>query len=192
MFARSPYFQQRLTSSPSLRWRKSTSPSPRSFGAPPSFVISSSPRWSSPFSCSPRSFAVCQARRSSTPPPDAVIRCCSAWSRSRTVPAAVYAAITRSLMRVSRGLSAQTSPGEKYRSATTGPTHEDRVHFLGHVNPACQGELDVGRPARPRDEVDDGARAGRNPIAVPGLEEHADLVQRLDERCAIEERDVTG
>src|SRR5262245_56954149 len=94
------------------------------------------------------------------------------------------------MMRVSLGMSASTSAGEKYRSATKAPVHEDRVHFLGPVNPARQRELDVSRPARPRDEVDDGARAGRCPVSVPGLEEHADLVQRLDERCAIEERDV--
>src|SRR5262249_50872168 len=172
----------RFTSSPSLRWRKSTSPSPRSFGAPPSCMISSSPRWSSAVSCSPRAFAVCQARRSITPPPEVVIRCCSDGSRSRSAPASVCAAIIRSMMRVSLGMSASTSAGEKYRSATKAPVHEDRVHFLGPVNPACQGELDVGGPARARDEIDDGARGGGGGRSPPGPRKKPRPGEGADER----------
>src|SRR3989454_6976005 len=96
------------------------------------------------------------------------------------------------MIRASLGISASTSTAVKYRSATDALLDEDRVHFLGPVNAARQGELDVRRPARSGDEVDDGARRGRPAIAVPGLEEDAHLAQRFDERGAIEDGDVTG
>src|SRR5437899_2207880 len=88
--------------------------------------------------------------------------------------------ITRSMTRVSLGIRASTSAAAKYRSATDAPLDEDRVHFLGPVNAACQGELDVRGPARAGDEVDDGAGAGPRGVPVPGLEEPADLAQRRD------------
>src|SRR2546425_12425743 len=98
--------------------------------------------------------------------------------------------ITRSMTRVSLGIRASTSAAVKYRSATDAPLDEDRVHFLGPVNAASQGELDVRGPARAGDEVDDGAGAGRRRVPVPGLEKHADLAQRFDERGATEDGDV--
>src|SRR5258705_12537845 len=69
------------------------------------------------------------------------------------------------MIRVSLGMSASTSAAVKCRSATKTPVHEDRVHFLGPVHSARQGELDVRSPARTRDEVDDGAIGG--PAAPP-------------------------
>src|SRR5213083_1625504 len=96
------------------------------------------------------------------------------------------------MIRVSLGMSASTSAAVKYRSATKAPVHEDRVHFLRPVHPARQGELDVRSPARTRDEVDDGAIGRRRAVSVPGLEKHADLRQRFDERGAIEQGDVAG
>src|SRR2546425_5994507 len=96
------------------------------------------------------------------------------------------------MIRASLGMSASTWAAVKYRSATDALFDEDRVHFLGPVNAARQGELDIRRSARPRDEVDDGARRGRRTIPVPGLEHDAHLAQRFDERGAIEDGDVTG
>src|SRR3989442_8114314 len=98
--------------------------------------------------------------------------------------------ITRSMTRVSLGIRASTSAAVKYRSATDAPLDEDRVHFLGPVNAACQGELDVPGPAPAGDEVDDGPGAGRRRVPVPGLEKHADLAQRFDARAAIQHGDV--
>src|SRR5438128_9903463 len=92
---------------------------------------------------------------------------------------------------VSLGMRASTSPAVKYRSATDSPLDEDRVHFPGPVDAPGQGELDVGGPARAGDEVDDGARPGRRAVPVPGLEEHADLLQRVDERCANAQGEVS-
>src|SRR5262249_58773957 len=96
------------------------------------------------------------------------------------------------MMRVSLGMSASTSVGEKYRSATKAPVHEDRVHFLGPVNPAGQGELDVGGPARARDEIDDGARGGRGAVSPPGPGKNARLGERPGRRPAIHRGGVAG
>src|SRR5438552_1977629 len=70
------------------------------------------------------------------------------------------------------------------------PNGRHRAHFLGSVYAARERELDVGRSARARDEVDGGASRGRSAVAVPGLEQDADLAQRFDEDRPVEDRDV--
>src|SRR5260370_13896967 len=87
---------------------------------------------------------------------------------------------------VSTGISASTSDGEKYRSATEPSLHEDRMDFLGAVHAARERQLDVRRAARSRDDVDCAPAPGRELAVVPGLQEHTDLAQRLHERAPIE------
>src|SRR2546426_733927 len=92
----------------------------------------------------------------------------------------------------SAGISASTSRGVKWRSATDRRLDEDRVHLLRPVHAARERQLDIRRPARAGDEADDGSAGPRRTVGVPELEEHAGLRERLDERRPVEERDVVG
>src|SRR2546430_8759392 len=92
--SRSPYFQHKLTSRPSRRCGKSTSPSPRSFGVPPSSTIFSSASCIPSVNSLMRSVSARHCARSRTPPPASSIRCCSAWSFSRSAVASVCAVMT--------------------------------------------------------------------------------------------------
>src|SRR6266446_9710034 len=91
---------------------------------------------------------------------------------------------------VSAGISASTSRGAKWRSATDRRLDEDRVHLLWPVHAARERQLDIRRSARAGDEADDGPAVPRLTVGVPELEEHARLRERLDERRPVEERDV--
>src|SRR3989442_7706838 len=124
------------------------------------------------------------------PPPASVIRCCSACMRSRAALASRCPAITRSTSSVSAGIRASTSAGEKYRSANERHVHEDRVHLLRSVHAAGQSELDVSRAAGPRDEVNGAAPPHRRLAFMPRFQNDAELLERLDQRGAIEDRDV--
>src|SRR5439155_25591353 len=92
----------------------------------------------------------------------------------------------------SAGISASTSRGVKWRSATDRRLDEDRVHLLRPVHAARERQLDIRRPARAGDEGNDGPAVPRLTVDVPELEKHARLRERLDERCPVEERDVIG
>src|SRR5436309_353282 len=111
--SRSPYFQHKLTSRPSRRCGKSTSPSPRSFGVPPSSTIFSSASCIPSVNSLMRSVSARHCARSRTPPPASAIRFCSAWSFSRSAVASVCAVMTSRMTRASTGISASTSRGVK-------------------------------------------------------------------------------
>src|SRR3989449_351971 len=103
--SRSPYFQHKLTSRPSRRCGKSTRPSPRSFGVPPSSTIFSSASWIRSVNCLMRSVSARHRARSRTPPPASAIRFCSAWSFSRSAAASVCAVMTSRMTRATTRIS---------------------------------------------------------------------------------------
>src|SRR5215468_7591332 len=94
------------------------------------------------------------------------------------------------MISVSTGISASTSVGVKYRSATKAAFQEHGVDLLGPVHTAREGQLDVRGATRPGDDVDRTTAPGGRLAVVPRLEKHPDLPERLDQRLAIEDSDV--
>ena len=66
---------------------------------------------------------------------------------------------------------------------------EHGVDLLGAVHAPRERELDVGGPARARDEVDRGAARAGSDAVMPGLQREPGLQQGLDEHLSADEID---
>src|SRR5438034_10730894 len=95
------------------------------------------------------------------------------------------------MISVSSGMSASTSRGEKYPSATEPSLHEDRMDLLRPVHAARERQLDVRGAAGSSDEIDHAPAPAFRRAVVPGFEEHAHLRQRFPQPAPIEHRDLT-